>query len=110
MKSQLIVIDLVIVTEFCSRLENTLFTGLEVSRDRIFLAMPRLRAGVPATLASIPRVARPGSSPILRAYPNWNAHVSMRGRNNCTGLISVYRMRIDSCNRLWVSYFSDFFS
>lgn len=86
------------------RLENTLFTGMQITSDRIFLSMPRLRAGVPATLATIPRVAQGGSSPILRAYPNWAAHAPMRGRDNCTGLISVYRMRIDSCNRLWVRY------
>lgn len=79
-----------------------MFTGLEVTKDRIFLAIPRLRDGVPATLATIPRVASLGSSPILRAYPSWAAHVPMRGRSNCTGLISIYRMRIDSCNRLWV--------
>lgn len=83
-------------------MENTLFTGLEVTEDRIFLAMPRLREGIPVTLATIPRSAPLGSSPILRAYPNWDAHVPMRGRNNCSGLISIYRMRIDSCNRLWV--------
>lgn len=90
------------VFKFFFRLENTLFTGLEVTPDRIFLSMPRLREGVPATLATIPRGAPLGSNPILRAYPNWAAHAPMRGTDNCTGLISVYRMKIDSCNRLWV--------
>lgn len=85
------------------RLENTLFTGIEVTEDRIFLAMPRLREGVPVTLATIPRATARGSAPILRAYPDWSAHVPPRGDFNCTGLVSVYRMKIDSCNRLWVS-------
>ncbi|CAG9857969.1 unnamed protein product [Phyllotreta striolata] len=84
------------------RLENTLFTGLEVTDDRIFLAMPRLRAGVPATLAVIPRNTRRGSSPVLRAYPDWSFHDGITGNYSCNGIISVYRMRADSCNRLWV--------
>lgn len=84
------------------RLENTVFTGLEITKDRFFLAMPRLRAGVPVTLATIPRNTPPGSSPVLKAYPDWSAHGAGRGDNNCTGIISVYRLRVDSCNRLWV--------
>ncbi|KAJ8959618.1 hypothetical protein NQ318_021804 [Aromia moschata] len=60
------------------KLENTVFTGLELSDDRIFLATPRLRDGVPATLSTIPRRTPLGSSPILRA------------------------IKSDSCNRLWV--------
>lgn len=88
-----------------SRPENTIFTGLEVTEDRIFLAMPRLRVGVPATLATIPRKSPAGSSPPLRPYPDWSFHGAGTGNNNCSGLISVYRIRLDSCNRLWVSIF-----
>lgn len=85
------------------RPENTVFTGMEVTSDRIFLAMPRLRAGVPATLAVIPRNTPAGSSPALQAYPSWAYHRAGVGDlANCTGLISVYRMRKDSCGRLWV--------
>ncbi|CAH0564438.1 unnamed protein product [Brassicogethes aeneus] len=81
--------------------ENTLFTGIEVTPDRIFLAMPRLRLGVPATLATISRRGVVGEP--LQAYPNWDFHPAGQGNNNsCSGLTSVYRMRMDSCNRLWV--------
>lgn len=84
------------------RPDNTLFTGLEIMRDRIFLAMPRLRVGIPATLATIPRHTPPGSGPVLQAYPDWSFHQAGRGIVNCTGLMSVYRMRTDACGRLWV--------
>lgn len=87
---------------FIFRLENTVFTGFEVTSNRIFLATPRLRDGVPATLSTIPRNTPPGSSPVLSAYPDWSLHGAIRGDLNCTGLISVYRIRADSCNRLWV--------
>ncbi|KAJ8963212.1 hypothetical protein NQ318_018678 [Aromia moschata] len=83
------------------RPENTVFTGIEVTDDRIFVALPSIRDGVPAALTSIPRNTPPGSSPVLQAYPNW----SFQGAANnlsCSALISVYRVRTDSCNRLWV--------
>lgn len=80
-----------------------MFTGLEVTDNRIFLAIPRLWSGVPATLAVIPRHTPPGSSPQLEAYPTWGFHGVGRGQNDsCAGLASVYRIRKDSCNRLWV--------
>ncbi|XP_030751655.1 protein yellow [Sitophilus oryzae] len=85
--------------------ENTLFTGLEVTPDRIFIAQPRLRTGIPATLATIPRNTPPGSSPEPQPYPDWSYHGAGLGLENdttCAGLVSVYRMRVDSCNRLWV--------
>ncbi|XP_023023845.2 dopaminechrome tautomerase [Leptinotarsa decemlineata] len=84
------------------RPENTVFTGIEITDDRIFIATPRLRAGVPATFSSFPRNSHTGSSPILQAYPEWSFHAAGRGDFNCSGLISVYRAKIDSCNRLWV--------
>ncbi|CAH2106429.1 unnamed protein product [Euphydryas editha] len=82
--------------------ENTVPTGLEVGWDRIYVGIPRLRAGVPATLAWVPRSLPPGVSPVLQAYPDWAWHTAGRGDINCTGLISVYRIRADRCNRLWV--------
>ncbi|KAJ3617558.1 hypothetical protein MTP99_007270 [Tenebrio molitor] len=85
------------------RPETNVFTGLEVTDNRIFLAIPRLWSGVPATLAVIPRHTPPGSSPQLEAYPTWGFHGVGRGQNDsCAGLASVYRIRKDSCNRLWV--------
>jgi len=51
--------------------QNNLFTGLELSEDRIFLAIPNLRSGIPITLAWLPRPDRPllvhiGKSPALQ--------------------------------------------
>ncbi|KAJ3646741.1 hypothetical protein Zmor_024315 [Zophobas morio] len=85
------------------RPETNVFTGLEITNDRIFLSIPRLWSGVAATLTVIPRHTPPGSSPRLEAYPSWDFHKLGKGQNDsCDGLTSVYRMRQDSCNRLWV--------
>ncbi|XP_014476544.1 PREDICTED: protein yellow-like [Dinoponera quadriceps] len=84
------------------RPENVVMTGIEIDCDRIFISTPRLRAGVPATLSFIPRNVPLGSSPQLQAYPSWDWHGAGKGEINCTKLISVYRTRLDRCNRLWV--------
>uniref|UniRef100_A0A182NE21 Bee-milk protein n=1 Tax=Anopheles dirus TaxID=7168 RepID=A0A182NE21_9DIPT len=82
--------------------ENIVATGIEVGYDRIFIATPRLFSGVPATLSSISRDSH-GDSPTLHAFPSWSHHRAGTKEYNCTeiGLVSVYRIRIDSCNRLW---------
>lgn len=82
--------------------ENIVLTGIEITWDRIFVSTPRLRAGVPATLSFFPRKVLLGSSPQLQAYPSWDWHSAGKGEINCTKLISVYRTRLDKCNRLWV--------
>lgn len=82
--------------------EQVVATGLAVGYERIFIATPRLFSGVPATLSTIPRKDG-GDSPVLEAYPTWAFHTAGTKQYNCSelGLVSVYRVRIDSCNRLW---------
>uniref|UniRef100_A0A8D8M2Z7 Protein yellow n=1 Tax=Cacopsylla melanoneura TaxID=428564 RepID=A0A8D8M2Z7_9HEMI len=91
--------------------ENTVSTGFEVGWERVFLSTPRLWPGNPATLGWFPRSKGDYSdasvvSPQLQAYPSWDWHAAAGsgnpGADNCTGLVSVYRVRADRCNRLWV--------
>lgn len=84
------------------RPENLVPTGIEISWRRIFISLPRLRQGVPATLTYIPRNVPLGSSPKLQPYPSWEWHSAGKEEFNCSQLISVYRIRLDRCNRLWV--------
>ncbi|XP_043510818.1 protein yellow isoform X2 [Frieseomelitta varia] len=84
------------------RPENVVPTGIEIGWDRIFVSVPRLRAGIPATLNYIPRNLPLESSPQLHAYPSWDWHAAGRGDLNCSTLISVYRTKLDKCDRLWV--------
>lgn len=84
--------------------EGIVATGIAVDYDRIYIATPRLFSGVPATLSSVSRKdGDSGYSPVLQAYPDWSYHTAGTKQYNCSelGLVSVYRMRIDSCNRLW---------
>lgn len=52
--------------------ENTVPTGLEVGWNRLFVATPRLRLGVGATLSTFPRNTPPGSSPVLQVNNKQN--------------------------------------
>lgn len=82
---------------------NVLATGIAVTYDRIFIATPKLFSGVSSTVNVVSK-AEFGDSPVLQAYPDWSFSTTGRTDFNCSDLvlISVYRMRIDSCNRLWL--------
>lgn len=40
---------------------------------------------------------------LSQAFPDWSHHAAGLKQYNCSdiGLVSVYRLKIDSCNRLW---------
>ncbi|XP_067006298.2 dopaminechrome tautomerase [Anabrus simplex] len=72
---------------------------LDVDRDRrgrTFVTLPNFSNGTSVTLAT---VANPHQvdSPLLQPYPDWSWHQ----KGNCNGLTSVFRIKIDHCNRLW---------
>lgn len=80
--------------------ENVAPLGIAVSRDRVFVTTPRWNDGIPASLSTITLPAF-SQSPALEPYPSWDAHTSTTNPD-CTRLLSVYRLAIDECNRLWV--------
>lgn len=80
--------------------ENVAPLGIAVSNDRIFVTTPRWNDGIPASLSTIQLPAYV-QSPALEPYPNWAAHTSTTNPD-CTRLLSVYRMAIDECGRLFV--------
>ncbi|XP_060802926.1 L-dopachrome tautomerase yellow-f-like [Amyelois transitella] len=81
--------------------ENNLPLGLEVWGSRVFVTIPRWKKGVPATLATVSRSGGV-TSPPLKPYPNWAMNTYPRNGPNCAGLISVFRISVDPCGKLWV--------
>ncbi|XP_049840586.1 L-dopachrome tautomerase yellow-f2-like isoform X2 [Schistocerca gregaria] len=86
---------------------NNLPLGLAVWRDRLFLTVPRRKAGVPATLGyvDIDRKSTARRSPALRPYPNWETNRLGRGptsKGSAPRITSTYRVWVDPCDRLWV--------
>nr|AIU92945.1 royal jelly-like protein [Melipona quadrifasciata] len=75
------------------------FVPIDVDRWRnyTFVTVIRQEEGVPSSLNVITDKNGPGG-PLLAPYPDWNwANVK-----NCSAIISVYRVAIDRCDRLWV--------
>ncbi|CAH2064589.1 unnamed protein product, partial [Iphiclides podalirius] len=73
---------------------NNVPMGVERVGDRLLVALPRRRYGIPATLNYIDLNTESNKrSPALKPYPDFK-----RSRN----LTSVYRTRADDCGRLWM--------
>ncbi|KAG7191013.1 hypothetical protein KM043_007059 [Ampulex compressa] len=64
---------------------------------RIFVTSPQWLEGVPIGLSLITSTQGPGG-PLLIPYPDWSWHTPF----SCESIVSVYRLAIDECNRLWV--------
>ncbi|KAF2897181.1 hypothetical protein ILUMI_08992 [Ignelater luminosus] len=82
--------------------ENNLPVGIEVWGDKIFITVPRWREGIPSTLNYVTIndfVQESFKSPLLIPYPDLKSNEA----GNCRdGLTTVYRIKADQCNRLWV--------
>ncbi|EDW02839.1 protein yellow [Drosophila grimshawi] len=105
---------------------NNLPLGLERWENKLFVTVPRWKAGVAATLNYID-LSTTEKSPKLRPYPSWEANKlpidvkpqdhktpaggrldadkakdeSVQLMDNAT-IISTFRIHVDSCDRLWV--------
>lgn len=80
--------------------QNNLPLGVDTYENRLFITMPRWKQGVPFSLGWLPLPAIE-ESPAVQPYPNWNSHTTT-SIADCTKLMSVYRLFIDECQRLWV--------
>ncbi|XP_030383577.1 protein yellow [Scaptodrosophila lebanonensis] len=78
---------------------NVIPYGLEVYRSRLFITLPRWRAGVPATLAYLDLNDTSTQTPALTPFLNWQSQ-SLSEEN--PELVSTFRVRADRCGRLWV--------
>ncbi|XP_075972270.1 protein yellow-like [Anticarsia gemmatalis] len=79
--------------------ENALPVGIERWRNKLFVSVPRWKEGIPATLNYIPLDEPYTPSPKLNPYPSFAGNEL----GNCqTGLNTVYRIKADKCDRLWV--------
>ncbi|XP_055386524.1 L-dopachrome tautomerase yellow-f2 [Condylostylus longicornis] len=109
--------------------DNNLPLGLEVWGDKMFITVPRWKAGVASSLNYIDLNSK-DKSPKLRPYPSWEANElpiegdapkledriqTAAGRDHAakpvavgdglkdnSTIISTFRVQADECNRLWV--------
>uniref|UniRef100_A0A8D9ERL0 Protein yellow n=1 Tax=Cacopsylla melanoneura TaxID=428564 RepID=A0A8D9ERL0_9HEMI len=83
--------------------ENNLPVGIELWQNKLFVTVPRWEDGVPSTLNYIPVDSATTMSPNLIPYPSWEANqVPSQAQDQCDTLTTTYRIKADSCDRLWV--------
>lgn len=64
------------------------------SKQRVFVTIPRIKPGNPASIAEIVPGDRPDSV-LLAPYPNWKANTISEDTVNCDDtIISVFRMKV----------------
>ncbi|KAL1450633.1 hypothetical protein WDU94_002973 [Cyamophila willieti] len=86
---------------------NSLILGVERWKDKLFITTPRSwKPGVPSTLNYVSlKESRVNSSPNLKPYPNYainNIHNTNGPNGNGPKIISVFRINVDVCDRLWM--------
>ncbi|XP_055617290.1 L-dopachrome tautomerase yellow-f isoform X2 [Toxorhynchites rutilus septentrionalis] len=83
---------------------NNIPMGVTHHKGRLFIAIPRRRPGVPATLTTIDiSSAKQGmKSPPLNAYPDYIVNQLHNDYHaDPKRIVSVYRSKVDACERLW---------
>ncbi|KAI8115218.1 Protein yellow [Lucilia cuprina] len=88
--------------------ENNLPLGLERWHNKLFITVPRWKAGVASTLNYVDLNSN-DKSPKLMPYPSWEANKvpkekiedGYKLKDNST-IISTFRIHADQCDRLWV--------
>ncbi|XP_058814195.1 protein yellow [Topomyia yanbarensis] len=78
---------------------NGLPVGIERWENKLFVSVPRWKDGIPSTLNYIDMNQTPSGSPPLIPYPDWASNVAGDCEN---GLNTVYRIKADKCDRLWL--------
>ncbi|GJQ81722.1 hypothetical protein Trydic_g9162 [Trypoxylus dichotomus] len=77
--------------------QNNLMAGINFYDGFYYLAIPRMKPGVPVTLARI-NSANPRAAPLLEPYPSWELNEVA----NCTCLQNVQNVGVDGQGRLWI--------
>ncbi|GJQ71808.1 hypothetical protein Trydic_g11494 [Trypoxylus dichotomus] len=83
--------------------ENNLPLGLERWQDKMFVTVPRWKAGVTSTLNYIPLNSNDKSPPLI-PYPSWETNLLPVNRTQLKDerIVSTFRVRADVCDRLWL--------
>lgn len=77
--------------------QNVLISGINFYGENLFLTLPRMLDGVPATLATIP-VQQSDTAPKLRPFPSWEDNAV----GNCSSLQFVQNIEIDRNGVMWI--------
>lgn len=77
---------------------NNALVGIKYYKDKMYLALPRIRKGTPVTLAQMSTNSSDKTNQLLTPFPNWEMNV----QKDCSTLQNVYSMEIDRRGIMWV--------
>lgn len=71
-------------------------------KKRVFVTVPRIKPGNPASIAEIVPGDRPNSV-LLKPYPNWKANTISEDTINCDDtIVSVFRTKVSGQYQLYI--------
>lgn len=76
--------------------------GANIWKDKLFVAVPRRKEGIPSTLNYIPlnKIKTKHNVP-LKPYPDYLTNTLETNQKREHNFVSVYRVNVDACDRLW---------
>lgn len=81
--------------------QNNIPMGANRWQDKLFITVPRRRDGVPSTLNYVPMNSTQRHNVPLIPYPDFQTNRLDEPAEGAERLVSVYRVHIDPCDRLW---------
>lgn len=78
--------------------ENNVISGIKYFDGFYYITLPRMKNGVPATLARISARNNVDTAPLLEPYPSWEANM----RDNCNSFQNVQNIEIDPKGQVWI--------
>ncbi|CAH0546392.1 unnamed protein product [Brassicogethes aeneus] len=85
---------------------NNLPLGLDRWKDKLFITIPKWKAGVASTLNYVSLNNQNNKSPQLIPYPDWQSNTiskeNIKKGIEDNQIVSTFRLRVDPCDRLWV--------
>lgn len=87
--------------------ENNAMAGIKIYKNKMYIALPRIRKGTPVTLAVVSTNTRKKKNQLLVPFPSWKMNV----QDDCSTLQNVQSMEIDRKGIMWVldgNRFNDF--
>lgn len=81
-------------------LENNIPMGSNLYKNKLFVIVPRRRDGIPSTVNYVNFNSTNRHNVPLIPYPNWE--MNSLDHTGPDRLVSVYRVAIDPCERMWM--------
>lgn len=78
--------------------QNIVMSGINYYKNYFYIAMPRMKSGVPATLGRITALPGFGTAPLIEPFPSWD----FNKLDDCNALQNVQNLEIDPSGKMYI--------